>query len=101
MAIKPARIDRDGKIITSDRLVNLSLGQNDEVEWTSVGNQGPWTIVFTAGSPFSTDRFPVPQRGQTRSGTPTVKADPNRRYKYQVQDENGAVKDDPDIEVDI
>jgi len=105
MAIFPVQISATGKVITNLRR-NLSKTANDEAQWTSSGNTGPWTVVFPPtdsvynGSPFgSANSFTVPQNGNVKSGVPTV-ASGNTIYKYKVFDSGGNMTDDPDILVD-
>lgn len=104
MAIFPVQIDANGKVVTNIHR-NLSKTSNDEAQWTSQGNTGPWTIVFPPadatynGSPFRASSFTVPQNGNVRSGVPTVPSG-TTAYKYKVEDSNGNVTDDPDILVD-
>jgi hypothetical protein len=99
MAIFPARIDPNGRVIGSDRTIRLSLRNNDEAQFTSQGTSGPWTVVFTNTSPFSSATFTVPQSGNVRSGRPTVQPGP-ASYKYEVRNSEGRITDDPDILID-
>src|SRR5262245_1348488 len=99
MAIKPARIDSDGKVITADRRIHLSKRFDDEIQWTSQGQSGPWTVVFTNVSPFSSTTFTVPVNGNVRSGLPVVEQSATE-YKYDVR-EGDRITDDPEVLIEF
>lgn len=94
---KAVRIDKSGRVI--ERQVKVSKGGDDQIQWESQGNGGPWIVLFPAASPFESPAFIVPTQGYVMSGIPFVNHS-TRAYKYEVRDGNGRLMDDPDVIVD-
>jgi hypothetical protein len=103
------RIGTDGKVINGDRRIRLSKVNQDQIQFSSQFNSGPWTVVFPDptpgpppynGSPFSSATFAVPQTGFIASGPPVVSPSATE-YKYEVRDSAGNLTDDPDIIIDL
>ena|SRR5262245_54647684 len=99
MPPKTININPNGMIANADARTGIKKVDNDTVTWRANGGKGPWTIVFLTTSPFgTTTSFPVPQGGTVNSGPITVNFPGTPvKFRYEVQDANGNVVDDPDV----
>ena len=98
MPQKTININPNGMIANADARTGVKKSDNDTVTWRANGQKGPWKIVFLTTSPFGTGTFDVPQGGTKDSGpiTATYNGVPIK-FRYEVQDANGQVVDDPDV----
>src|SRR3954471_7476409 len=92
------KINPQGWIVNSDARTPASKAGGDTVTWRALGQGGPWRVVFFDSSPFASTTFIVPQGGTVSSGP--ITASPSAfpfKFRYEVQDNDGKVIDDPDV----
>ena len=95
------RINPNGMIVNSDARTGVRKSDNDTITFRALGSGGPWRIVFLSTSPFASSTFIVPQSGTVNSGpiTATYRGTPIK-FRYEVQNADGIVVDDPDVVVE-
>jgi hypothetical protein len=98
MATFPVKIRADGTVPSQDQRKRLSKDRQDQVRWSTAEKSGPWTVRFRDRTPFGSFTYEVSPGKPVKSGP--ANGNVGDRFKYDIEDEDGQVTQDPEIIID-